>query len=153
MTAGTARRRREPVPGAAGGVPDRRCGVRRRVRAADLWPPHLREFREQDWPPQEGECLGHYTCHQLGYGVPCISLDGPCGWKNYEMLARDYPDQPDMLARAKRADAWTRFHQARLAFLGEDHPRWLTEWIEGFGTYEQIRYGRRPGEYLVECRC
>ena len=52
-----------------------------------------------------------------------------------------------MLTRAKRADAWTRFHQARLAHLGEDHPLYLDEFIGGFGTYEEIRYGHQPGRY------
>jgi hypothetical protein len=120
--------------------------VRRRSQQVDPFPPHLREFTEEDWPPVEGECLRHYACRDLGYAVECVSIDRPCGWRNYAMLQRDYPDQPDMLVRARRADAWTRFHQARLAHLGEDHPLYFDEFLDGFSEYETIRYGRPPGQ-------
>jgi hypothetical protein len=51
-----------------------------------------------------------------------------------------------MLARAKRADAWTRFRQAQLAHLGEDHPLYFDLFIDTFHAYEEIRYGERPGQ-------
>lgn len=112
-----------------------------------LFPPELVEFREEDWPPVEGECLGHYACRGLGYDVACVSVDGPCGWRCYAAIEREHPSDPDVLARTKRADAWTRFHEARLAHLGEDHPRYFDEFIGGFSGYEEIRFGHRPGEY------
>lgn len=106
----------------------------------EKFPPRLREFREEDWPPVPGECLGHYSgCGELG----CREF---CGQACYEHLARDYPDRPEMLANARRADAFTRYHQTRLAFLGEDHPDWLTEYFEN-DLHEDIRYAhvRGPG--------
>jgi hypothetical protein len=115
--------------------------VRRRAKAEDAWPLHLREFREADWPPTEGECLGHYGCRGLGYEVACVPRIGEaCGQRSYEMLARDYPDRPEVEAAARSADAYERFHQARLAWLGKDHPRYLDEFIDGHNPYSKIRY-------------
>jgi hypothetical protein len=110
-------------------------------KAADPFPVSLREFHEQDWPQVEGECLGHYACHGLGYELDCVPRGGEfCGQRCYEMLARDYPARPEVLAAAKRADAYERFHQARMAWLGEDHPGYLDEVIGGWQGYEKIRY-------------
>lgn len=61
------------------------------------------------------------------------------------MLARDFPGHPGMVARAKRADAWARWHQARLVFLGTDHPLYFDEFVDGFGVQYEIRYGRPVG--------
>jgi hypothetical protein len=61
------------------------------------------------------------------------------------MIARDYPDRPEMLARWKRADAYTRFSRARMNWLGEDHPLWFDEWLDGIGVENGIRYGPRGG--------
>jgi hypothetical protein len=55
----------------------------------------------------------------------------PCGQACYELLAREYPERPEVLAAARRADAFTRYHQARLSWLGEDHPGWLEEFFDG----------------------
>jgi hypothetical protein len=59
------------------------------------------------------------------------------------MLAAEYPDR---LAAARRADAFTRFHQARLAWLGEDHPEYVAELFDG-DRHHEIRYAtsRGPG--------
>jgi hypothetical protein len=110
-------------------------------RNTDPFPAPLREFRESEWPPVEGECLGHYGCWGRGYGVDCVPRPGEfCGQLHYESLARDFPDRPGMLAAAKRGDAFTRYHQARLSWLGEDHPGWLAEFFDG-DRYHEIRYG------------
>ena len=118
-----------------------------RKAGPDPFPAPLRVFREEDWPPVEGECLGHYPCRSQGYAVDCRPEPGdPCGQACYVMLARDYPDRPDVLAAAKRADAFTRYHQARLAWLGEDHPDWIDEFFDG-DRHGDIRYApfRGPG--------
>ena len=36
-------------------------------KAADPFPAPLQRFREADWPPVPGECLGHYSCRGEGY--------------------------------------------------------------------------------------
>jgi hypothetical protein len=112
-----------------------------RKTARDLFPAPLRQFREADWPPVEGECLEHYSgCHADGYEAACVPPPGQsCGQACYEMLARDYPGQPEVLAAAKRADAFTRYHQARLSWLGEDHPDYLEEFFDG-DRHGEIRY-------------
>jgi hypothetical protein len=116
--------------------------VRRRARAADVFLGPLAEFCEEDWPPVEGECLTHYACHGAGYGADCVPRPGEfCGQLCYEHLARDYPDRPGLLADAKRADAYQRWHRARLNWLGEDHPLWFKEFLNS--DYRQIRYGGR----------
>ena len=117
-------------------------------RAADPFPAPLREFREADWPPVPGECLGHYSCRGSGYEGGCVPRPGePCGQACYELLAREYPDRPEVLAAAKRADACVRFRAARLSWLGEDHPGYVEEMIEGWGAEREIRYApfRGPG--------
>ena len=115
--------------------------MRRRRKRGDLFPDGLREFREAEWPLADGECLGHYACRALGYELACVPRPGEfCGQRCYEMLARDYPDRPEVLAAAKRGDAYERFHQARLEWLGEDHPGWLDEFINGFQAGDGIRY-------------
>jgi hypothetical protein len=57
------------------------------------------------------------------------------------MLARDFPAEPDRLARAKAADAYVRWRLARASWLGEDHPGWLTEML-GAGEAHKVRYPR-----------
>jgi hypothetical protein len=118
-----------------------------RRRREDVFPGPLAEFREQDWPPVEGECLRHYACRDGGYDGDCVSLEGPCGWRTYAMLARDHPDEPEMAERARRADAYTRWRRARLSWLGEGHPEYLREWVAGLDDGHAIRYGwRTSGE-------
>jgi hypothetical protein len=56
------------------------------------------------------------------------------------MLARDCPDRPEVVAAARRSDAWQRFHAARLGWLDEDSDGWLTEFIEGVQEFDRIRY-------------
>jgi len=105
------------------------------------FPAPLREFREEDWPPVEGECLGHYSCRGLGYEVACVPRAGEaCGQRCYEQLAADYKDRPEVLAAAKASDAYERFHQARMSWLGEDSDGYLDEFIAGFKAYDRIRY-------------
>lgn len=112
-----------------------------------MFPGPLREFRESEWPPVDGECLGHYGCRRDGYSAPCAPRDGEfCGQRCYEMLARDYPGRSEVVAAAKASDAYTRFHEARLAWLGEDHPLYLDEFIDGYGPHQKIRYAPFRGE-------
>lgn len=113
------------------------------LSGGDSFPAPLQEFREAEWPAVPGECLGHYACHGQGYGADCVPRDGEfCGQLHYEMLARDYPGRPGMLARAKLADACERFHRARLNWLGEDHPLWMEEFLDASGVRHRIRYGK-----------
>ena len=115
--------------------------MRRRRERGPGWPPHLAGFREEDWPQVPGECLVHYACADAWDRPPCVPREGEfCGQRCYETLARDYLDRPEVLAAAKTSDAYERFHQARLAWLGEDHPGYLDEFIGGFQAYERIRY-------------
>ena len=112
---------------------------------ASKLPAPLQEFREAEWPPVDGECLGHYTCRGNGYGTDCVPRYGEyCGQLCYEALARDYPDQPEILTRAKASDAFTRFHQARLSWFGEGTDEWLTEFCEGHSDFGAIRHGNPP---------
>jgi hypothetical protein len=111
-----------------------------RKAPGDAFPAPLRVFREAEWPPVEGECLGHYGCRGEGYDGDCVPREGEfCAQACYEMLARDHPDRPEVLAAAKSADAFTRYHQARLAWLGEDHPDWIGEFFDG-DRHGEIRY-------------
>lgn len=107
----------------------------------DQFPAPLREFREEDWPRVPGEHLGHYWCCGPA-PEPAPEPGEYCGQRCYESLARDYPDRPELLERAKLSDAYERFHQARLNWLGEDHPLWLEEFLEGGGVRHEIRYGK-----------
>jgi len=116
--------------------------VRRRGRR-DPFPAPLREFAESEWPPVDGECLEHYACRGEGYEADCCPRPGEyCGQLCYESLALDYPGRPELLARAKAADAYERFHQARLNWLGEDHPAWFEEFLNGSGARHEIQYGK-----------
>lgn len=109
-------------------------------RRPDPFPAPLQDFREEDWPPVDGECLEHYGCHGAGYAAGCVPRPGEfCGQLHYESLARDYPARPELLAAAKAADACQRFYQARLNWLGEDHPDHFTEMLAGWDAYAQIR--------------
>jgi len=106
----------------------------------DLFPAPLRCFREEDWPPVPGECLGHYSCRGEGYEAGCVPRPGEeCGDACYALLARDCPDRPEVEAAARSADAFTRYHAARLAWLGEDHPGYIDELFDGDRSHE-IRY-------------
>lgn len=125
----------------SGGVTSGRPAVARR-RRQELFPGPLQEFVESEWPPVPGECLMHYTCRGNGYDGPCVPRPGEsCGQLHYEMLARDYPGQPERLARARTADAYERWKRARMNWLGEDHPGWLDELCRGWGEERAIRYG------------
>ncbi len=115
--------------------------MRYRRRRQDPFPAPLREFVASEWPPVEGECLGHYACRGRGYEEDCVPRPGEfCGQACYEHLAAEYPDRPEMLAAAKRADAFTRYHAARLGWLGEDRPGWFAEFLDGCGRHHEIRY-------------
>lgn len=113
-------------------------------RDDDPFPAPLREFVESEWPPMPGECLGHYACRGQGYSTDCVPRDGEfCAQRCYEHLAADYPDQPDILVRARASDAYKRFHQARLAWVKGDDEAWMAEFLSS--RFHQIRYGRpRP---------
>lgn len=101
-----------------------------RWKREDPFPGPLAEFAESEWPHVEGECLGIFTCHGQGYGTDCVPRPGEeCADAHYAMLARDYPDRADVVAAARRSDAYIRWKQARLNWLGEDHPGWLEEFI------------------------
>jgi hypothetical protein len=101
----------------------------------DPFPVPLREFREEEWPPVPGECLGWYACRGEGYDGPCVPRPGePCGQRCHDRLALECA--PEVLAAAKAADAFTRYHKARLAWLGKDHPGWLDEFIDGDRHHE-----------------
>lgn len=95
---------------------------------SDLFPAPLREFAESEWPPVAGECLGRFGCNYgTGYTAPCSPRPGEfCGQLHYELLARECPWR---LAEARQADALHRWRTARLSWLGEDHPRYVDEWL------------------------
>jgi hypothetical protein len=114
-------------------------------KVADPFPAPLREFREQDWPPVPGEHLGHYWCCSPAPD-PASEPGEACGDRCYAMLAAGYPDRPEVLAAARRADAFTRYHRARLNWLGEDHPGWIDEFLHG-DRHHEIRHApfRGPG--------
>jgi hypothetical protein len=117
-----------------------------RWRRQELFPAPLAEFEEAEWPPVEGECLKVYACRRGGYDGPCVP-DGACGSRFYGALERDYPpgEAAVIAARYRRADAWERFRQARMSWLGEDHPEYVGEMIEGWREQDRIRRGRpRP---------
>jgi hypothetical protein len=101
-------------------------------KRAEMFPAPLREFREADWPPADGECLGIYTCRGLGYESECVSLDGPCGWRFYADRGDD-----DVTRRQRQTEALIRFRQARMNWLaravGEDHPLWMDEFVRSLG--------------------
>jgi len=119
--------------------------VARWKREPDLFPAPLREFVESEWPPVEGECLTHYGCHGEGYGTDCVPRPGEyCGQLCYEHLAAEYPGEPEILARARSADAYTRFHQARLAWVEGDEEAWMTEFLSS--RHHEIRYGKRRND-------
>lgn len=102
-----------------------------RHKARDLVPAPLRQFREGDWPPVEGECLGRFACRGLGYGTDCVPAPGErCGALFYASLPAG------RLAAELREDAVYRWRQARMSWLGEDHPAWMDEflaWLAGSG--------------------
>ncbi|HET9969821.1 MAG TPA: hypothetical protein VFQ68_16420 [Streptosporangiaceae bacterium] len=109
------------------------------LNGGSTFPAPLRDFREEDWPPVEGECLQHYACRGQGYGADCVPRDGEfCGQLHYEHMARELGSR--QLAAAKRADACERFHQARLNWLGEDHPLWFGEFLDGCGVRHAMKY-------------
>ena len=65
-----------------------------RKPARDPFPARLREFRESEWPPVDGECLRGYACRGLGYEVDCVPRPGErCGQACYDKLARDYAEE------------------------------------------------------------
>ena len=108
-------------------------------RAQDPFPRPLREFREAEWPPAEGECLAHYACRGQGYEAGCVPRPGEyCGQRCYEHLAATYPHRPELLAARRRQDAHARFRQARLNWLGEDHPLYPAEFIDSLQADERM---------------
>ena len=116
-----------------------------RKREESPFPAPLREFVPSEWPQLEGECLGHYACHGEGYGADCVPRPGEyCGQLCYEHLAAEYPDRPEMLARALAADRYTRFHRARLAWVKDDDELWMQEFLSS--REHEIRYGKRRND-------
>ena len=114
-------------------------------REPDLFPAPLREFVEGEWPYVEGECLGIFGCHGEGYSADCVPRPGEwCGQLYYEAMARDQPDQPDRPARAKAADAYIRWHQARLNWVEGDDVAWMEEFLSS--REHEIRYGKRRND-------
>ena len=111
------------------------------------FPSPLAAFVESEWPPVPGECLQHYGCDfGSGYTAPCTPRPGEfCGQLHYESLIRDHPDRPDVLARAKRADAFRRWKQARLGWLGQGSRGWAQELLMGAPGEHEICYGPLPG--------
>lgn len=110
-----------------------------RHKPRDLFPAPLREFHEEHWPPVEGECLEHYACRGEGYEADCVPRPGEfCAQRCYEHLAATYPHRPELLAARRRQDAHARFRQARLNWLGEDHPMYVAEFIEGLQGDERM---------------
>lgn len=96
-----------------------------RHRAQDVFPAPLREFREEDWPPIPGECLGCYGClgWAWGYEGECRPpLGEACGDRCYAAF-------PDQAADRRRRDALHRWRTARMGWLGEDHPAWIDEFV------------------------
>ena len=87
--------------------------------------------------------MGHYWCCGPAPD-PAPEPGEACGDRCYAMLAAGYPDRPEVLAAVRRADAFTRYHQARLAWLGEDHPGWLGEFLDG-DRHNEIRYAPFQG--------
>ena len=114
-----------------------------RKERPDVFPAPLRCFREEDWPAVPGEHLGHYWCCAPD-PHPAPEPGEACGDRCYGMLARDYPGRPEVAAAARRADAFTRYHRARLAWLGEDHPDYVEELFEG-DRHSEIRYAPLRG--------
>jgi hypothetical protein len=113
--------------------------ARWRAGPDERFPAPLREFREEDWPPLPGECLDLFSCLGSGYDAPCVPRPGEsCGQLYREELARD--GRPEVLAAARTADALNRFRRARLCWLGEDHPDYVTELVEGWQAEESARY-------------
>ena len=97
-----------------------------RKATRDQFPAPLRLFRERDWPAVPGEHLGHYWCCAPD-PQPAPEPGETCGARCYASLA------------AKSADAFTRYHQARLSWLGEDHPDYVDELFDG-DRHDEIRY-------------
>ena len=85
--------------------------------------------------------MGNYACRGRGYEEDCTPRDGEsCAELCYERLAARCPGRPEALApAAKRADAFTRYHRARLSWLGPDHPLYLDEFLDG-DRPDGIRY-------------
>ncbi len=99
--------------------------MRYRRRRQDPVPAPLREFVPGEWPPVENECMGHYSCRGLGYEEPCVPRPGePCGARFYEAVT-----DPERVAAQRVRDARVRWRQARLSWLGEDHPDYAAEEI------------------------
>lgn len=96
-------------------------------------PARLMRFDPAQWPPVPGECLGRFACRGEGYGAPCVPVPGEeCGDRFY---FRHVP--PERAEAERRTDAVYRWRQARLAWLGKDHPAYAEE---RFGA------GRRGGD-------
>ena len=110
-------------------------------RYEDPFPAPLREFVESEWPRLPAECLGSFGCHGQGYEVDCQPRAGEyCGERSYEMIERDHPGDASMLARWLRADAYKRWHQARLGWVKDDPDAWMDEFCSS--QEHRIRYGR-----------
>jgi hypothetical protein len=90
-----------------------------RRRARGLFPPgRLSAFCEADWPPPaEG---------------PDPAAEGLACGNTEEWLTLVALEHGEGLAAAHRTSfAWARWVQARLDYLGKDHPRYWEVWIDG----------------------
>ena len=99
----------------------------RRRSPATGWPPHLARFREADWPqPASGPDPG-----AKGLRAPDEGGEADCEqW--LAALQAKYQD-PGLTAAWRKTFAWERFAQARLDFLGEDHPLYMDCWLDWIG--------------------
>jgi hypothetical protein len=96
-----------------------------RRRRTEIFPAPLQQFAESEWPPVGGECLGRFACRGEGYGTDCVPGPGEsCGQLFYATLG------PGRLAAERRADAVYRWRDARLSWLGRDHPGYLDEFLD-----------------------
>ncbi len=91
---------------------------RRRGRLVD-WPPRLARFAEAQWPQPD-----------IGPDAGATGLRDPDCGRFLARIAEEYGD-PGLVAAWRTTFAHKRWVQARLDFLGEDHPAWIDEWIDG----------------------
>src|SRR5215472_4188162 len=95
--------------------------ARRRTANRDL-PPHLHRFDEAQWPqPDIGPDPGLRGLREWHGDAN--------GWLS-ELAVRN-PDNPGLPGAWATMMAHKRWVQARLDFLGRDHPDWFDEWLSG----------------------
>jgi hypothetical protein len=113
--------------------------TRRRRGSVIEWPPELATFRAEDWPqPASGPDPG-----AKGLRAPDGGGDADCEQWLAALLERT--GDPGLAGAWRASFAWERFAQARLDFLGEDHPRYMDCWLDWMGSSH--RFVR---EYVAE---